>query len=52
MTSTFGRDILCGKKRLLSKSDVKWVEHLPNWKEFSTKRIWDSCKNRSEWNVI
>jgi hypothetical protein len=46
MTSAFGRDILSGKKRLLTKASVKWVEHLPNWKEFSTKRIWDSCKGR------
>ena len=40
MTSAFGRDVLSGRKKLLAKAEVKWVEHLPNWKEFSTKRIW------------
>ena len=52
VTSAFGKDVLCGKKKLLRKAEIKWVEHLPNWKEFSTKRIWGSCKNRSEWSKI
>ena len=52
MTSAFGRDILSGKKKLLNKSEVKWVQHLPNWQEFSTKRIWHSCKSRREWPAI
>ncbi len=52
MTSAFGRDVLCGKKKLLKKSEVKWVEHLPNWSEFSTKRIWGSAKTRPEWPEV
>jgi hypothetical protein len=26
MTAIFGRDILCGKKKLLKKSEIRWVE--------------------------
>jgi len=52
LTSAFGKDILCGKKKLLNKAEIIWVDNLPNWSEFSTKRIWLSCKNRSEWSKI
>ena len=52
MTSAFGRDILSGRKKLLKKADVKWVEHLPSWPEFNTKRIWLSAKARADWDEI
>ena len=52
MTVTFGKEVLSGKKKLMKKSEVRWVQHLPNWKEFSSKRIWSSCKNRREWSEI
>ncbi len=37
---------------MLKKSEVRWVEHLPNWNEFNTKRIWLSSKQRPEWPTI
>ena len=37
---------------MLKKSEVRWVEHLPNWNEFNTKRIWLSSKQRPEWKEI
>ena len=52
MTAVFGRDVLSGKKKLLPKSEVLWVQDLPNWKEFSAARIWRSCRNRAEWTEI
>ncbi len=52
MTATFGRDILSGRKKLLKKAEVRWVQDLPNWKEFSATRIWQSCRNRAEWAEI
>ena len=52
MTAIFGKDVLSGRKKLLKKSEIRWVQNLPNWKEFSATRIWSSCKNRREWEKI
>ena len=40
LTSAFCRDILAGKKKLMKLSSVLWVEEVPHWAEFSSKKIW------------
>ena len=45
LTSEFAKDILAGKKFLLKQNEVKRVGQIPNFQEFSTKRIWNSVKD-------
>ncbi len=40
MTTTFAKDVLCGKKKLLKLSEVLWVKDAPRYKEISSKAIW------------
>jgi len=44
MNKKFATDVLCGKKLLLSQSEVKRVSHAPNFKEFSVLNIWNNIK--------
>ena len=45
LTCKFCRDVLSGKKKLLKTIDVKWVEQVPNWKEFTTRSVWNNVKS-------
>ena len=36
--------MLAGEKKLLKTKDVFWVENVPNWPEFSSKRLWMKAK--------
>jgi len=40
MTTTFAKNILCGKKKLLALSDILWVKDAPRYKEICSKAIW------------
>ena len=48
MTAKFCRDVLAGRKKLLKQSAVLRVEEIPNFKEFSTERVWLSLKNKDD----
>lgn len=45
LTSEFAKDILAGRKFLLKQNEVMRVGQIPNFKEFSTKRIWNSVND-------
>ena len=45
MTTSFAKDILCGKKKLLKLSEVLWVTNVPRYKEISSKAIWNEAKS-------
>jgi hypothetical protein len=38
------KKLLAGEKKLLKTKDVFWVENVPNWPEFSSKRLWMKAK--------
>ena len=40
INNAFVRLVLCGEKKLMKTKDVMWIEEVPNWREFSTKRVW------------
>ena len=39
LSKAFVVDVISGKKKLLKLADVKWVEFVPLWPEFSSKAL-------------
>lgn len=46
MSKFFVKQVLCGKKALLNKRDVLWVEEVSRYKEISVKRIWKQVQDK------
>ena len=44
MTTSFAKDILSGKKKLLKLSEVLWVNDVPRYREICSKAIWNEVK--------
>ena len=42
-SKAFVVDVISGKKKLLKLADVKWVEFVPLWPEFSSKALWEKA---------
>ena len=51
LTCKFCRDVLAGKKKLLKAVNVKWVEQVPNWKEFTTRSVWNNVKGNKKMTI-
>ena len=45
LTASFAKEVLAGKKFLLNLDQVKYVDEIPQFKELSTKNVWNSVKN-------
>ena len=43
LSRVFTYDVLSGKKKLFKLADVKWVEFVPLWPEFSSKSLWEKA---------
>lgn len=43
LSKAFVIDVISGKKKLLKLADVKWVEFVPLWPEFSSKALWEKA---------
>ena len=51
LTSEFCRQVLSGEKKLMKSSEVLWVEEVPQWEEFTAKRIWERVKRNESVNI-
>ena len=45
MTTSFAKDVLSGKKKLLKLKEVLWVTNVPRYKEICSKAIWNEAKS-------
>ena len=43
LSKAFIVDVISCKKKLLKLADVKWVEFVPLWPEFSSKALWEKA---------
>ena len=44
MTTTFAKDILSGKKKLLKLNEILWVKDAPRYQEICSKALWSEVK--------
>jgi len=44
MTTSFAKEVLSGKKKLLKLNEVLWVNNVPRYKEISSKALWEEAK--------